>query len=520
MKPCHLLLAVTLLAASCTGAAAPTPTAAPTATSSSTATTAPSATPIPPTPTATLTSTATVIPTLTATPSITPTPFPTPQATAGFIFDNWELLTVSRDILTSLSSPLVAYINQNDRDTVPNQGTPQPATGLETLYYASPTNSGSRIAVLQLAASTNNQVYISANGRSVAYFKDERDATTPDAGGLYMLNLDNRISGRILPIRSLVQRGFFSDPAWTRDGSKLAIAVATGYDIDIFMIGSDGANIRNLTVNGSYDIWPSWSPDGNTLMFVSDRDRCPSWIPGEANACDPNVTAPPVEGDVVGSIYLMNMVSGETRKLTEEMVSEPPRWLNNTTVIFATGDPTLGEPPERHLWIADVVSNTVQEVKLADASDGDIRLSEAWTPDGSAVLYQSITNSGSEIIAVRRNGTLIGRTSELSFPRFGMSASWLGDGTRVAIGGVNGQCPYGARVLDGAFSFVTRGNPPPGMCNPTYSPDGQWLAFTGVNPRVDGRVDVLVANTNGTGTIDLTGALKGTISFIGWVGGQ
>lgn len=520
MKIHSIFIAVALLSASCSVATAPTPTPIPTATVTSTPTTAPTVTAVPPTATATATSTATDTPTITPTATITPTPYPTAQATVGFIFDNWELVTVPKDILTSLSAPMLAFVNQNDKDNVPNQGTPQPATGLETLYYAAPNNPGGRIPVMQLAASTNNQIYISANGRSVAYFKDGRDTTTAQTGGLYMLSLENRISGRILPINSLVQRGFFSDPAWTRDGTKLAMAVATGYDIDIFTIGSDGANLKNLTQNGSYDIWPSWSPDGSKLMFVSDRDTCPSWIPGEANACDPAVTTPPIEGSVVGSIYMLDMNTGETRKMTDQKLSEPPRWLNNTTITFATGDPTLDNPPQRHLWIEDITAGQAQEVKLANEAEDTIRLSEAWAADGSAVVYQSVTNSGSQIVAVRRDGTLIGSTTELNFPRFGMSASWLQDGTRIAVGGVGGQCPYGSRVLDAAFNFVTRGNPPPGMCNPSYSPDGAWLAFIGVNPRVDGRVDVLAANPNGTGVTNLTGVLKGTINLIGWVGGS
>jgi len=520
MKVRVFFLAVMLISASCSVATAPTATPEPTATATSTATITPTATAVPPTETPTATSTATETPTVTPTPTITPTPYPTAQATVGFIFDNWELVTVPKDILTSLSSPMLAFVNQNDKDAVSNGGTPQPATGLETLYYAAPNNPGGRIPVMQLAASTNNQIYISANGRSVAYFKDGRDTTTAQTGGLYMLSLENRISGRILPINSLVQRGFFSDPAWTSDGTRLAMAVATGYDIDIFTIGSDGADLKNVTNNGSYDIWPSWSPDGSKLMFVSDRDTCPSWIPGDANACDTATKTPPTEGSVVGSVYLMDMTSGETRRLTDEKLSEPPHWLNNTTITFATGDPTLDDPPQRHIWIEDITVGQAQEVKLADGSDGPIRLSEAWAVDGSAVVYQSVSNSSSEIIAVRRDGTLIGRTSELNFPRFGMSASWVRDGSRIALGGVSGQCPYGARVLDAAFNFVTRGNPPPGMCNPSYSPDGAWLAFIGVNPRVDGRVDVLVANPNGTGTANLTGVLKGTINLIGWVGGS
>lgn len=520
MKSQYLLLIVVLFSAACSTATAPTPTAVPTATVTDTATTIPTLTATIPTETPTATATATETPTVTPTPSTTPTPYPTAQATIGFIFDNWELLTVPKDILTSLASPMLAFVNQNDKDAIPNQGTPQPATGLETLYYVPPNNSAGRIPVLQIASSTNNQIYLSANGRSVAYFKDGRDSTTANTGGLYMLSLENRISGRILPLTSLVQRGFFSDPAWTRDGSTLAMAVATGYDIDIFTIGSDGANLRNLTNNGSYDIWPSWSPDGSKLMFVSDRDTCPSWIPTDETHCDPTLTTPPIDGSVVGSIYLIDVKTGETRRLTEQKVSEPPRWINNSTITFATGDPTLADPPERRLWIEDIASGQPQEVKLADGSDGSIRLSEAWAGDGSAVVYQSVTNTGSEVIAVRRDGSLIGRTSELNFARFGMSASWIADNSRIAIGGIGGQCPYGARILDGSFSFVTRGNPPPGMCNPTYSPDGAWLSFIGVNPRVDGRVDVLVANPNGTGIANLTGALKGTINVIGWVGGS
>lgn len=64
------------------------------------------------------------------------------------------------------------------------------------------------------------------------------------------------------------------------------------------------------------------------------------------------------------------------------------------------------------------------------------------------------------------------------------------------------------------------GNPPPSMCEPTYSPNGSLLAFTGVNPRIDGRVDVYVANANGYGAQNLTANLRGQIKMLGWVGGS
>jgi Tol biopolymer transport system component len=69
------------------------------------------------------------------------------------------------------------------------------------------------------------------------------------------------------------------------------------------------------------------------------------------------------------------------------------------------------------------------------------------------------------------------------------------------------------------FGYVARGNPPPSMCEPVYAPDGSLLAFTGVNPRQDGRLDIYVANANGFGAQNLTANLRGNINLLGWVGG-
>jgi Tol biopolymer transport system component len=302
--------------------------------------------------------------------------------------------------------------------------------------------------------------------------------------------MDNKISGRILPTRTLVQRGFPSVPSWSPDGSRLAIALATGYDIDIFAIGKDGSSIQNLTNSGAYDLWPSWSPDGRYLLLVSDRALCPSWIPGDPSACDVTTTPPPNGGNP----YLLELETGTVTQISNQWVTEAPRWLNLRQFVFASGDPTFGD-------------------------HGPIRLSEAWAQDGSGVIYQSAGVSTTEIIAASVDGTLIGRTSDLNFPRFGMAATWSVDGTRIAIGGVNGQCQYGIRVFDRNLDSVASGAPPPSMCNPTYSSDGQWLAFTGINPRIDGRIDVYVATPNGFGSVNLTNGLRGAISMLGWVGG-
>ncbi len=504
-----LFLSAVYGTASCSALNPPTPTPIPTE--------PPTNTPLP-TNTATLTlipptDTPTLTPAPTDTPSITPSPLPNPTASntpapsVAFGIDNSQSLDLPSDILARLSSPMIAFINTNNR-TVSN-ATPQPGNNIETLYYVSPTNSASRIEITELDGSTGRQIFIAPSGTAFAYLRTDGGSSST---GLYIGDLSIRFSARILPIRSLTQRGIYSEPAWSPDGNRLALTVQNGYDLDIYTIEPDGSNPTDLTRQGSYDFWPVWSPDGGSLAFVSDRARCPSWVPGEAGTCDGTDQAPPNGGN----IFLLNLSSGDVRQLSDIWVTEPPVWVNPRQIAYASGDPLFGDP-QRSLWTTDVISGESREVTLNNG-DVPLKLAESWSPQGQAVVFQAAGTS-SEIVLAQVNGAVIARLTDAPFARYAMRASWSPDGTRIAIGGVSGQCPYGAIVVDDNLSTIARTNPPPTMCEPVYSPDGRWLTFSGINPRIDGRSDVYVANSNGLGAVSLTGSLRGLIDLIGWVGG-
>ena len=38
------------------------------------------------------------------------------------------------------------------------------------------------------------------------------------------------------------------------------------------MVNADGTGRQTLTDNDTQDFFPSWSPDGSTIVFSSDRD--------------------------------------------------------------------------------------------------------------------------------------------------------------------------------------------------------------------------------------------------------
>jgi Tol biopolymer transport system component len=163
---------------------------------------------------------------------------------------------------------------------------------------------------------------------------------------------------------SLVPRSLeLADPAWSPDGSLLAVTVFEMDRFDVYTMKPDGGDRTLVLRNASQ---PSWSPDGKRLVVL--REACAGGLTCDA---DGNYAA---VVDVDGS---------DARPITNEGSFTSPEWSPD-------GD-----------WIALIGPNGV----MTAAPEGDdgpslVAAGEAfslsWSPDSSRLAFDSFRESKSE----------------------------------------------------------------------------------------------------------------------------
>jgi TolB protein len=70
-------------------------------------------------------------------------------------------------------------------------------------------------------------------------------------------------------------KGSNSAPAWSPDGSELAVTLSRDAPAQIYVMPRAGGTPRRLTTSPAIDTEPVFSPDGRQVYFVSDRGGGP-----------------------------------------------------------------------------------------------------------------------------------------------------------------------------------------------------------------------------------------------------
>ena len=108
--------------------------------------------------------------------------------------------------------------------------------------------------------------------------KDSSPAISPDGKTLIYTNARNSWRLMLLDVVSGAQKDLLSQrqniamPTFSPDGERIAFFQKIEGDQHVFVIGADGAGLRQVTrERGQQNIMPSWSGDGKSLYFYQVR---------------------------------------------------------------------------------------------------------------------------------------------------------------------------------------------------------------------------------------------------------
>lgn len=110
---------------------------------------------------------------------------------------------------------------------------------------------------------------ISPDGKNIAFVKYDLDKSkSKETGTLWTMTIDGDSQKQI----TNVNLGYATSPNWSPDGKNLIFQLTkkNKEDSDIYVIDTNGENLRQYTVNKSNDFAPVWTVD-DFVYFCSDR---------------------------------------------------------------------------------------------------------------------------------------------------------------------------------------------------------------------------------------------------------
>jgi Tol biopolymer transport system component len=189
-------------------------------------------------------------------------------------------------------------------------------------------------------------------------------------------------------------------PAWSPDGEYIVFVSNRDGNREIYVMDADGRNQINLTNHPADDWMPSWSPDGKRIAFVSYRDS--NW-----------------------EIYVMGTDGSDVTRLTEDEADDwTPSWSPDAAeIVFCS-------TRDGNWEIYAMDSNGSLPIRLTEHPENDI--APTWSPDGQWIAFESNRDGNSEVYMMDRNGEqLRNLTNEPMANDHG--PSWSPDGNKIVF---------------------------------------------------------------------------------------
>ena len=288
------------------------------------------------------------------------------------------------------------------------------------------------------------------------------------------------------------------DGAWSSDEKKLVFAAGN----DLYLAKGDGTESHKLASLPGAVFGPAWSPDGSLIRFtVADpKTRVNSLWQISADGANPRLLLPgwhQADGECCGNwtpdgTYFIFQSQNQLWTIREKgsflrKVSHDPVQLTSGAITY--GYPLPSKDGKRLFTVAGLVrgelerhdakSNTLEPF-LSGISAQDV----AFSKDGQWVAYVSYPEG--TLWRSKADGS---DRLQISFaPLYAMLPRWSPDGKQLAFFDYENGKPSRIYLVsaDGGAPQELMPDLSQPQSDPVWSPDGNFLAFGGAIPAVDG----------------------------------
>lgn len=199
-----------------------------------------------------------------------------------------------------------------------------------------------------------------------------------------------------------------TSPAWSPDGSQLAVVTHWGGRNGILVMQPDGSVAQQITTDWA-DADPAWAPDGSKIAFAN--------------------------GTNLFTVSPFGTNRAQLTSNTEGWASHPSWSPDGTTIAYALYSKysVAGVDQWRTtIWLYDVTSHS--QKPLTDATVD--ATTPAWSPDGALIAFASYDNNGERLFTIAPDGT--GKRAVTDGSTWVASPAWSPNGAQIAYAN-NGQ---------------------------------------------------------------------------------